>query len=272
MSGHRRAIEQRDLDAFAALSGDDNPIHVDPQRAAQLAFGTTVAHGMLLATLCDGALRSSVDWAWRAMALTFPAPTPAGSEVTLHLAPAGRRATIDLRLSDGASGCEGVAAAEAAGLPDASLDVPAADPPDGDLGRLTGAAVQLERDITGDDLAAYAQLAGVDAAEVTAVPLPLVTGLLSCLLGTRLPGPGTNYLKQSFVLDELPAPGRLRAGVEVCRVRPDRGLVDLATTCHDAAGRQIGRGRALVLAAEVDVDAAVARAAEGADGARTTTA
>ena len=271
MSVQHRTIEQRDLDAFAALSGDDNPIHVDPQRAAQLTFGTTVAHGMLLATVCDGALRSSVDWPWRAMALTFPAPTPAGSEVELHLEPAGRQATIDLRLPDGASGLEGAAAAAAAELPTGVLDVPAAGPTEAHLGRLTGVSAQLERQITGDDLVAYAQLAGVDAAEVAAVPLPMVTALFSCLLGTRLPGPGTNYLKQSFTLDELPAPGLLRAEVEVRRVRAEQGLVDLATTCHDHQGRQLGHGRALVLAVDVDVDATLARLGAGTDGAPTTT-
>ena len=271
MNVTRRTIAQQDLDAFAALSGDDNPIHVDPQRAAQLTFGTTVAHGMLLATVCDGALRASVDWPWRAMALTFPAPTPVGSEVELHLRPSGRRATIDVRLPDGASGCEGAAATDVAGLADGVLDVPSAAAPDGSLGRLTGTSAHLERDVTADDLAAYAQLAGVDATDVTAVPLPMVTALFSCLLGTRLPGPGTNYLKQSFALDELPAPGALRADVEVRRVRPEQGLVDLATTCSDRHGRQLGRGRALVLAADVDVDATLARLDAGTDTARTTT-
>jgi len=39
---------QADFDAFAAVSGDDNPIHVDPEFSAHTRFGRTVAHGMLL--------------------------------------------------------------------------------------------------------------------------------------------------------------------------------------------------------------------------------
>lgn len=258
-----RTVTQGDLDAFAALSGDDNPIHVDPVAAQRLAFGTTVAHGMLLATLCDGALRRVVDWPWRAAALTFPAPTPAGSEVAIHVAPGDGLAELDVVHSGRISGCQGWAAADTSGLPTGVLDVPTAGEPDGAMSRLVGTVAELERDITADDLAAYAALAGLAPAEVTAVPLPMITALFSCLLGTRLPGPGTNYLKQSVSVDALPAPGRLRARVEVSRVRSERGLVDLATTCVDGDGTLVGAGRALVLAAEVDVAAALAGAERG---------
>ena len=48
-----RTFTQRDFDRFAALSGDDNPIHVDPAFAARTRFGRTVCHGMLLySTIC----------------------------------------------------------------------------------------------------------------------------------------------------------------------------------------------------------------------------
>ena len=259
---HRRTITQDDLDAFARLSGDDNPVHVDPGRAAQLTFGTTVAHGMLLATVCDGALRRTVDWPWRAAALTFPAPTPAGTEVAIHLTPGSDRAGLDVELPQGDSGCQGSAAATAAGLPEGALDVPTAPGPDGPLGMLVGRVAQLERDLTTDDLARYATLADVPAEQVQRVPLPMVAGLFSCLLGTQLPGPGTNYLKQALVLDALPPPGRLHARVEVCRVRPDRALVDLATSCVDEHDEVIAHGRALVLASDVDVHAIADREAD----------
>ena len=256
---HRRTLSQDDLDAFADLSGDDNPIHVDPAKAAQLTFGTTVAHGMLLATVCDGALRRTVDWPWRAAALTFPAPTPAGTEVAVHLTPGSDRAGLDVELPEGNSGCQGWAAATAAGLPEGALDVPTAPASDDPLGSLVGQVAQLEREITADDLSRYAALADVPAEQVERVPLPMVAGLFSCLLGTQLPGPGTNYLKQALVLDALPPPGHVRARVEVCRVRPDRALVDLATTCVDERDEVIARGRALVLAGDVDVQALVHR-------------
>ena len=50
--GHIETIKHRftqaDFDRFADLTGDNNPIHVDPEFAARTYFGKTVAHGMLL--------------------------------------------------------------------------------------------------------------------------------------------------------------------------------------------------------------------------------
>ena len=47
---HRRPLDAAPgrFDRFARLSGDDNPIHVDPAFSARTRFGRTVAHGMLL--------------------------------------------------------------------------------------------------------------------------------------------------------------------------------------------------------------------------------
>lgn len=42
-----RIVDQKLIDAFAAVSGDYQYIHVDPVRAAQTPFGGTIAHGML---------------------------------------------------------------------------------------------------------------------------------------------------------------------------------------------------------------------------------
>ena len=43
-----RTLTQQDFDLFAKLSGDSNPIHVDPEFSARTRFGKTVSHGMLL--------------------------------------------------------------------------------------------------------------------------------------------------------------------------------------------------------------------------------
>jgi acyl dehydratase len=44
-------IDQEQISAFAAVTGDDYWIHVDPERAKQTAFGTTIAHGLLTLSL-----------------------------------------------------------------------------------------------------------------------------------------------------------------------------------------------------------------------------
>lgn len=84
------------------------------------------------------------------------------------------------------------------------------------------------------------------------VPGALINGLFSYLLGVELPGQGTNYLKQET---EFLRPAKLgeclTARVEITRLRPDKHLVDLATTCRNPQGELIARGRALVLARDV---------------------
>ena len=42
-----KEIKQEDLNAYAKASGDDNPLHLDPEFAAKTQFGGIIAHGML---------------------------------------------------------------------------------------------------------------------------------------------------------------------------------------------------------------------------------
>ncbi len=50
-----RTVIQDDIDTFARVSGDDQWIHVDVERArAESPFGTTIAHGNLTLSLVDG--------------------------------------------------------------------------------------------------------------------------------------------------------------------------------------------------------------------------
>lgn len=44
-------IDQERIDAFAKWTNDEQFIHVDPARAAQTPFGTTIAHGFLTLSL-----------------------------------------------------------------------------------------------------------------------------------------------------------------------------------------------------------------------------
>ncbi|WP_158969930.1 MaoC family dehydratase [Chachezhania sediminis] len=43
----RIAITQPMIDGYARLSGDFNPLHVDPEAAAKTPFGGTIAHGCI---------------------------------------------------------------------------------------------------------------------------------------------------------------------------------------------------------------------------------
>lgn len=47
MTGPAITITQEMIDAYAAISGDFNPVHVDEAYAAGTAFGGTIAHGCI---------------------------------------------------------------------------------------------------------------------------------------------------------------------------------------------------------------------------------
>jgi 3-hydroxybutyryl-CoA dehydratase len=99
-------------------------------------------------------------------------------------------------------------------------------------------------------LADFLELTG--AQTVRHVPEPLISGMISYLLGVELPGSGTNYLKQETKFLAQAKPGApITATVEVTRLRPDKHLCDLSTTCIDAAGNVLCTGRALVLVKDV---------------------
>jgi 3-hydroxybutyryl-CoA dehydratase len=84
------------------------------------------------------------------------------------------------------------------------------------------------------------------------VPEPLIGALFSYLLGVKLPGYGTNYLKQEMHFS-APAPldQPLTARVTLTRLRPDKHLADLETVCTGPDAREICRGRALVSVRDV---------------------
>ena len=101
------------------------------------------------------------------------------------------------------------------------------------------------------EAADYAELAGLDIVP-RYVPEPLIGGLFSYLLGVRLPGPGTNYLKQEMRFTgraEFGVP--LTARVTVTRLRPEKHLVDLETVCETPEGDRVCEGRALVYVEDV---------------------
>lgn len=87
-----REVTQEMVNTFAELSGDDQWIHVDVERAARESpFGTTVAHGNLTLSLIDGLRRDlttfsgfklGVNYGWNKV--RFPAPVPVGSSLRCY--------------------------------------------------------------------------------------------------------------------------------------------------------------------------------------------
>tara|TARA_R110000868_G_scaffold63499_2_gene191576 strand:- start:7134 stop:7523 length:390 start_codon:yes stop_codon:yes gene_type:complete len=114
-----------------------------------------------------------------------------------------------------------------------------------------GQFAEYMRAFTPADIEALNAVSGAPLSGDT-VPEALINGLFSYLLGVELPGQGTNYLKQETEFLQAAHTGEtLSARVEITRLRPEKQLVDLATTCRSASGVLIARGRALVLARDV---------------------
>ena len=114
-----KVLTQSDFDAFAELSGDDNPIHVDESFSARTRFGRTVSHGMLLGTILRGMLDQLVPGARQLeQKLMFPSPTFAGDAMrfaVIRKSDDGRHVVADVsceRIADGVITCAGEATLE----------------------------------------------------------------------------------------------------------------------------------------------------------------
>lgn len=127
-------------------------------------------------------------------------------------------------------------------------------------GLALGQKASVRRTFTPADVEAYRRLTGDQGLHAAshsgaggpAVPGPLLGGLFSELLGTVLPGRGANWLKQSLSFPEPARTGEeLTATVEVVRLRPEKELVNLRTTCVNAAGALVCSGEALVLVRDI---------------------
>ena len=81
-------VDQERINTFADATGDHQWIHIDPQRAAQGPFGTTIAHGYLTLSLIPMLSADVVKVQGARMGINyglnkvrFPAPLPAGEMV-----------------------------------------------------------------------------------------------------------------------------------------------------------------------------------------------
>ncbi|NGO71164.1 MaoC family dehydratase [Streptomyces boncukensis] len=95
-------VDQQRIDRFADATGDHQWIHVDPVRAAEGPFGSTIAHGYLTLSLLPAFLpqiirvdgvRMGVNYGVNKV--RFPAPVPVGSRLRAHAELAGADETPD---------------------------------------------------------------------------------------------------------------------------------------------------------------------------------
>lgn len=75
-----------DVNAFAILTGDYNPVHVDPDFAKRTLFGKQVVHGMLTASFIStmiGMLIPGPGALWTSQTIEFLSPTFIGDVITV---------------------------------------------------------------------------------------------------------------------------------------------------------------------------------------------
>lgn len=71
--------------AFAVLTGDSNPVHLDDAYAATTRFGRRIAHGMIAAGLISAALANDLPGpgtVYLSQSLQFKAPVYPGDTIT----------------------------------------------------------------------------------------------------------------------------------------------------------------------------------------------
>ena len=97
-----RTVSEADILAFAGVSGDTNPVHVDQEFAAGTMFKGRIAHGMLSAAYISTVLGTKLPGPWAiylSQTVKFKAPVHIGDTVVARatitaLDPAKRRITL----------------------------------------------------------------------------------------------------------------------------------------------------------------------------------
>lgn len=86
-----RRVTQEDVRAYADVSGDHNPIHIDPEAGARSPFGRTVVHGYLTLSLVVPLMAEVFTVAdmgtgmnYGLDRLRFPAPVPVDGRIRLR--------------------------------------------------------------------------------------------------------------------------------------------------------------------------------------------
>ena len=87
-ASYSRLVTEREVELFAAVSGDHNPVHLDPEYAATTQFGECIAHGMLTGAFVSAALAMELPGPgtiYLGQNLQFRAPVLLGDTVTVYL-------------------------------------------------------------------------------------------------------------------------------------------------------------------------------------------
>lgn len=83
-----RTITDADIEAFAQVTGDENPLHLDDEYAGATRFGGRIAHGLLVAGLISAVLGTQLPGPgamYLSQQLRFLAPVRPGDNVMVRV-------------------------------------------------------------------------------------------------------------------------------------------------------------------------------------------
>jgi acyl dehydratase len=83
-----KTLSEDDLILFAAVSGDINPVHLDPEFAATTQFGERIGHGAWTGAIVSAALALELPGPgtiYLGQELSFRAPVKVGDTITVNL-------------------------------------------------------------------------------------------------------------------------------------------------------------------------------------------
>ena len=91
--GHKvsfeKTVTEEDVVAFARVTGDEQPLHLDPDFGKRTRFGRRIAHGMLSAGYISAALGTKLAPGWVVVYLSqqlrFRLPVAIGDTITANV-------------------------------------------------------------------------------------------------------------------------------------------------------------------------------------------
>lgn len=95
-ANYTRLVTAREVQLFAAVSGDHNPVHLDPDYAATTQFGECIAHGMLTGAFVSAAIAMELPGPgtiYLGQQLSFRAPVKLGDILEVNLTVSGKHAS-----------------------------------------------------------------------------------------------------------------------------------------------------------------------------------
>ena len=236
----RRRFSMEDQAAFALLSGDVNPIHMDQVAARRSVVGAVVVHGIHTVSWCLDVLAKSSfrPAAMRGIDVLFSKPVYLGDEVTLTLH-SKTEAKIKLLATVGDKSVASLSCdcrpapglAQAPGLNDGPLAPPATVPEDLDLETILGKTGVVDFAAPTRDFAT----AFPDAAAM--IGAARLRGLAACSRLVGMNCPGLRSVFSRLTLDWTDGDAALPVAYEAVQVNARYNIVRLQVAGAGVSGR-----------------------------------